>query len=185
MARRNYKAARRRARAALEPVEFDFSWDENVAPEGEPEQWEEHTETFQCFGQVSTLVLSELAYNSDVEVATEEGMALIRQVFAQAFGSDAKAQADYRRFFRLVTLHGDDEVLMEIMQGLIEDLMGRPTQESSDSSSTPSTSGVTSKVVSFSRGTVEMVPEGSFEVEPLPELPTEGEDPEQVWGSLG
>lgn len=170
---RSYKAARRAARSQQEPVEFDFQWEENEAPEGEPERWVERKEHFQCWGQVSTLVLSELAFNADVDSASPEGMSLIREVFSQAFGDPV----EYRRFFRLVTLHGDDEVLMDIMQGLIEDLMGRPTVEPSGSSSTPSETGVVSKVVSLSRGTVEVLPPGA-------ELPVEEPvEPEEQWGA--
>jgi hypothetical protein len=110
-------------------------------------------------------------------------MALIRQVFAGAFGVrtrevtrevvedgelvtkvfeevvDDDASRQYRRFFKLHSQHGDDDLLMEIMQGLVEDLSGRPTQQPSPSQAGELTTGPASKVVSLSRRSVELVEE--------------------------
>lgn len=153
---RSYKASRRRA--LKQPVPFEFNYE--VAVEDRDEDgalvgthFEERVEHFVAKGDVSTLLLSELAANADVDTATPEGMRLIRDFFAQAFGDDEQ----YSRFFRLVTRYGDDDLLMEIMSGLVEDLMGRPTMRPSDSPATPSTSGEPSKVVSLQRGTVQVV----------------------------
>ncbi|MGI8682075.1 MAG: hypothetical protein ACR2JO_08090 [Mycobacteriales bacterium] len=160
---RSYKAARR---AALkEPVEFDYEYvttepvvDEDgapvAAPDGVPVTREvEKSEHFVCKGEVSALTLSEFAYNADVDSATLEGAALVRQFFGEAFGDEK----EYQRFFRLHIRHGDDDLLMDILSGLAEDFTGRPTKRPSDSPATPSetmVSGQSLKVVSLSRGTV-------------------------------
>src|SRR4051794_25538910 len=110
---RSYKAARRAARRA--PVEFEVAYIDVV--DGEEV---EKTETFTCKGEMSSLVLSELAYNADLDVATPEGMGVLREVFSSVFGDDT----EYRRFFRHMARHGDDDQLMDIMAGLVEDFTG-------------------------------------------------------------
>lgn len=136
---RSYKAARREA--TKEPVKFEVGY--------EDDDGNEKMETFTCTGEVSSLVLSEMAYNADVDIATPEGAAVLRQFFAGAFGD----QNEYRRFFRFVMTQGlDDDMLMEIMQGIAEDFAGRPTKRLSDSPGTPSTTGQDSRVVSLPGG---------------------------------
>lgn len=169
---RSFRAARRSAERR--PVPFLFVYEEMVETK-DPEtdevvgvEYEERREVFECRGEVSTLLLSELAYNSDVDVADPAAMGLIRQFFAQAFGDDDQ----YRRFFNLQIKHGDDELLMEILGGLVEDFAARPTKPPSPSEPGLSSDGALSKVVSLSRGSVEIV-EGSVIENELTE-PEEG-----------
>lgn len=155
--RRSYKAARRAARrAALEPVEFDVEYETEEQVLGSDEtHWAPHIEHFVARGEISTLMLSELAYNSDLETADPEAMALIRRLFSEAFGDDA----EYRRFFKVITTYGDDDMLMEIMQDLISEMVGRPTKAPSPSQSGQSTTGAKPKVVSLSAGTTRFLSE--------------------------
>lgn len=149
MGRRSYKAARREALG--EPVEFDYEYVD--------EQGADQVETFTCRGKVDTLMLSEFAHNAEVESDSPEGMALLRQFFADAFGDEA----EYKRFFRLHTKHGDDDLLFEILGGLVEDFAGRPKAQPSSSSTTPSTTGPTSRDDSSSADLV--VLPGGFQVQ--------------------
>ncbi len=136
---RSYKAARREH--TNEPVQFAVEYTDRDG--------DEQREVFTCVGEVSSLVLSEMAYNADVDVTTTEGAALLRQFFAAALG-DAE---QYKRLFRLVLTEGlDDDILMDIMAGLVEDFTGRPTKRPSALPATPSTSGPGSKVVSLPGG---------------------------------
>jgi hypothetical protein len=136
---RSYKAARREA--TKEPVKFAIGYEDADGTEQE--------ETFTCVGEVSSLVLSEMAYNADVDIATPEGAGLLRQFFAGAFGDDK----EYQRFFRFVMTQGlSDDILMDVMQGVVEDFAGRPTKRPSDLPATPSTSGQGSRVVSLPGG---------------------------------
>lgn len=175
---RAYKAARRDA--SREPVTFDFLWEQTVEIRDESgklqgTEREEKTQHFELHGEVSTLMLSELAYNADLDLADPEAVKLVREFFAQAFGVErrlvegpngeiqeqvvqSKALADYNLFFKLHTTFGDDDLLMEIMSGLVEDFMGRPTQQHSTSPSEELSAGESTKVVSLSRGTVQVVP---------------------------
>lgn len=144
---RSYKAARRAALKA--PVEFDYEY--------ETDDGTAHSEHFVCTGEVSSLMLSEFAYNAEIAVATNEGMALIRKFLTSAFGVQTKKVGDqevvveddavrqYRRFFQLHTQYGSDELLMEILAGLVEDFVGRPTVQPTSSQSGQSTSGPTSR----------------------------------------
>jgi hypothetical protein len=161
---RIYRAARRRSQK--EPVTFDLHYE---VPKEERDQesgevmgvtYRQRTEHFVCGGEVSTLLLSELAYNADLDVADPEAMKLIRNFFANAFGDSEEGRKGYALFFRLVTRYGDDDLLMEIMAGMVEDFSGRPTKRPSQSPDTPSTTGETSKVVSLSRATVHQVVPG-------------------------
>lgn len=139
---RSYKAARRAHTGDPVPFRYEYTDDDGV----------EQVEVFECQGEVSSLLLSELASNADVDVATPEGVALLREFFAQAFGDEAA----YRRFFKLHTKYGDDDLLMDIMAGLVEDFAGRPTRRPSASPATQSSGGMQSKVVSLQQGTVEV-----------------------------
>jgi hypothetical protein len=160
MTRLTYRAARREE--AQEPVEFDFVYDERIEDRTEEGElrgygYEERTDTFKCYGTVSTLLLSKLANNAEVDTGSEEGMRLIDEFFVQAFGDSDEGVAEYRRFFRLQTKYGDDDLMMQIIAGLVEQFVGRPTQQRSRSESTPSSAGASSKVVSLSRGSVQVV----------------------------
>jgi hypothetical protein len=195
---RAYRAARRSA--SKRPVPFTYTYEEPVATydeQGEPsgEEWVERKVLFECRGEVSSLMLSELADSADTEVSDPAGMALLRKFFAAAFGVRTKlmidretkepvlgqdgepmrepikddAYAQYAKFFKLHTEYGDDDLLMEIMQGLVEEFQARPTKPALPSSTGPETTGPVSKVVSFSRGSVEVV-EGDV-VEEMGDLP--------------
>jgi hypothetical protein len=195
---RAYRAARRSA--SKRPVAFLYTYEEPVATydeQGEPsgEEWVERKVQFECRGEVSSLMLSELADSADTEVSDPAGMALLRKFFAAAFGVRTKlmidretkepvlgqdgepmrepikddAYAQYAKFFKLHTEYGDDDLLMEIMQGLVEEFQARPTKPALPSSTGPETTGPVSKVVSFSRGSVEVV-EGDV-VEEMGDLP--------------
>lgn len=184
---RSYKAARRSAERR--PVPFLYNYDEEAevsgADGGTTVVTTEKRVLFECRGEVSTLLLSELAYNADLDVADPSAMKLIRSFFAQAFGVRSHTLRDeegepilddkgeeqqvvvhdeawrqYNKFFNLHTEHGDDDLLMEIMGGLVEDFSARPTKSPSTLQPGAETTGVTSKVVSLSRGTVV---EGSVE----------------------
>ena len=171
---RAYKAARRSAERR--PIPFLYEWEERVdvvdAESGEitGTRYEPRKRMFECRGEVSQLLLSDLAYNADLEVTDAAAMGLLRQFFAQAFGDDK----EYREFFNLHIQYGDDDLLMEIMQGLVEDFVARPTRSPSNLPSTSETTGEQSKVVSLSRGTVQVV-EGDV-IEDM-QLPTSEESP--------
>lgn len=183
---RAFKAARRSA--SKRPIPFTYTYEEPVATydeEGNPsgEEYVERRHLFECRGEVSSLMLSELADSADSDVNDPAAMALLRKFFAAAFGVRTKlivdpetkepvpgpdgepmrepikddAYAQYAKFFALHTEYGDDDLLMEIMQGLVEDFMARPTKPASISSRGQTTTGQESKVVSFSRGTVQVV----------------------------
>lgn len=177
---RSYKAARRAAKK--QPVEFDFAYVTTAEvrdEEGDLIGTEEVDRTvhFVCKGEVSTLLLSELSYNADLDVSDPAAVKLIRDFFAQAFGVTVnleeqpdgsmverivhdEAYATYQKFFRLQTTYGDDDLLMEIMAGLVEDFSGRPTMQPSVSAGEPVTTGATSKVVSLSQATVRPLQQG-------------------------
>lgn len=128
---RSYKAAVRELKD--DPVAFDV---ERIDDKGDVV-----VDKFTCRGKVSTLLLSEFAVQSDVSAATPEGMALIARFFRQAFGDEK----EYGRFFRYATEHLDDEGLMAILGGLVEDFSGRPTKGRQRSPGGRSKSGRTSK----------------------------------------
>lgn len=154
---RAFKAARRSAERR--PIPFLYEWEERVDVRDEETgeitgtEYEPRQRLFECRGEVSSLLLSDLAYNSELEVTDPAGVALLRQFFAQAFGDDEQ----YREFFNIHIRYGDDDLLMEILQGLVEDFMARPTKSLSPSSTGQQTTGEVSKVVSLSRGSVQVV----------------------------
>lgn len=183
---RSYRAARRARERAGVPFDYayiDVEEERDEAGELLGETEVERKTTFTCRGRVNTLLLSELAYNADLDTADPQAMALIREFFAQAFGVRYRTVMDkvkdpvtgeetevprqvavedesfreYRRFFKLHGQYGDDDLLMDIMGGLMEDMSGRPTEGPSPSPAGESTTGPVSKVVSFSRRSVEVV----------------------------
>lgn len=160
---RSYRAARRLAER--EGVPFDYEWfeeerefdeDGNVVSVVEVVR----SEHFVCKGRANTLLLSELSYNAELDTADPAAMRLIREFFSQAFGDEA----EYRRFFDLHGKHGDDDLLMDIMSGLVEDFQVGRMERPSLSPVGESSIGPVSKVVSFSKRSVELVEE-------LPEEP--------------
>jgi len=147
--KRTYRAARREA--DREPVDLPITYEVQVPHPDAPELmvWEERTEVFRCRGEISSLTISELGYHADLDTQSAEGAALLRDIFSQAFGDDV----EYKRFYAFTkTQRIDDDLLIEIMQDLIEEFTGRPTQRPSDSQRLPSTDGLPSKVVSLPGG---------------------------------
>lgn len=168
---RTYKAARRaakRAERAAEPHQFTLAWDEDkptLDDDGQPVLDDagdpvlepvEQTATFTVHGEIGTLAISEfalMANAADEEEAQKHGGKLA-EVFMDAI-DDA---AEYTRFSKIVRKHFDDEELMEVMGGIIEDQVGRPTRESSPSSDSPlvvtatEMSGDSTKVVHLQGG---------------------------------
>lgn len=139
MARRSYRAARREAEQ--EPIEFEVVHFDDTGTAV--------TEVFTCRGEISTLTLSEFGHAADLDSATPEGAAVLRDIFHEAFGDEK----EYRRFYKLVRrIHLPDDMLVDIMGGLIEDFTGRPTQRPSSSPASPSTTGADSRAISLPGG---------------------------------
>lgn len=147
---RTYKAARRaaqRAARAAEPLRFELVWDEDqvkvdaadqpvVDDAGDPvTETVEKTATFTCRGEITTLMISEfaLAANAATEEEAEKHGGKLSEIFQDAIGDDG----EYDRFSRIVRKHFDDQELMEILGGIIEEQTGRPTKESSPPSDVP------------------------------------------------
>lgn len=109
---------------------------------------------FAASGGVSLLDLVEVARMADADAASPEGVAALGDFFEAALGRDG-----YRRFRSHCREHGTDpETLLAIMEDLVEDVGGRPTQRPSPSADGLPAAGTTSRVVSFSRGTVTEMP---------------------------
>lgn len=131
-----------------EPVEFELA---HRGPDGE-----RVSTVFTCKGELSSLMLSEIARHADLEVATAAAMAIIADFFVEVFDDDAQ----YRRFQKYCREHRvKDEVLLQVMGDLVEDLTGRPTVQPSSSASTQSPTGRTSRAAGF------MVIEGTTDLE--------------------
>lgn len=138
---RKIDARRRQDRQEKAPVEFDLAYTvkgRHECGESCPQRcskqfdYVDHDDHFVCHGDISTLALSELAHNSDIDTATAEGIAIIRDVFSDAFGDES----EYRRFFRAAR-HIDDDQLLEILEGLVEEFAARPTVQPSSSQPQP------------------------------------------------
>lgn len=115
--------------------------------------------TFVCEGGISTLDISEFAKVAKTGIDTEDPAAAA--VFAEFFEA-ALGPKVYAQFRKHVRDHGtDQDVFVDIMSGIIEDFLGRPTQEPSHSQDGPSTTGPTSKVVSLSKGSIHLGQPGS------------------------
>ncbi|MEV4179944.1 hypothetical protein AB0J28_00675 [Streptosporangium canum] len=111
---------------------------------------------FRCAGAPSLMDLSELARLSElgVDSVTPEGMSIIAEFLSGAMG-----RQEYNRFRTHIREHGTDpEMVMEILQGIVEDFVARPTSRPSVSPDGPPATPTSSTVVSFSRGTVETGP---------------------------
>jgi hypothetical protein len=106
---------------------------------------------FRCAGRPTVLDISELAEVAELGVDTEDprAIAAMSKFFRAVLGKE------YTRFREHMRTHDTGEdVLVEIMQGIMEDLAGRPTEEPSHSQDGPSTTGPMSRVVSLQRGSV-------------------------------
>jgi hypothetical protein len=115
---------------------------------------------FVCEGGVTTLDISEFAQIAKTGIDTDDPAAAA--VFAEFF-QNALGPTVYATFKRHTRAHGtDDEVFVDIMQGIIEDFLGRPTGLPSSSHDGQSTTGPGSnpgsRVVSLQTGTVQFRP---------------------------
>jgi len=93
---------------------------------------------FTCAGQPTALDISELAEVAADGVDTDDprAIAATSKFFRAVLGKE------YSRFKEHMRVHNTDEdILVEIMQGIMEDLAARPTQEPSRSPDGPSTTG--------------------------------------------
>lgn len=115
---------------------------------------------FTCEGELTTLDLSELAEVAELGVDTEDprAAAAISKFFRAALGERV-----YRQFKEHMRSHGtDDDNLIDIMAGIMEDYAARPTEQPSSSHDGQSTTGPTSnpgsRVVSLQAGTVDFRP---------------------------
>lgn len=108
--------------------------------------------TFVCEGGVSMLDISEFAKVAKDGVKTDDpaAAAVFAEFFSAALGE--KVYAQFRKHVRENNTTEDE--LVDIMKGIIEDFVGRPTREPLSSQDGPSTTGLTSKVVSLQRGSV-------------------------------
>ena len=115
--------------------------------------------TFVCEGGVSMLDISEFAKVAKDGVQTDDpaAAAIFAEFFSAALGE--KTYAQFKRHVRENNTTEDE--LVDIMKGIIEDFLGRPTQEPLSSQDGPSTTGPTSKVVSLQRGSVYLGQPGS------------------------
>ncbi|GAA2022550.1 hypothetical protein WDZ16_12935 [Pseudokineococcus marinus] len=145
---RRYAAAKRAAVA--EPVTFELTYEvpdltpDEATGQPVPDAVREQVETFTCRGRVPVLLLSEFARQADLDAATPEGAALIADFFRHAFGPGEDDVREYKRFYRLVGERFDDDVLMDVLAGLVEDFGGRPTERPSTSAPGPSPTGTSS-----------------------------------------
>jgi hypothetical protein len=113
---------------------------------------------FTCAGRPTALDISELAEVAELGVDTDDprAVAAMAKFFRVVLGKEYGRFKEHMRAYDT----GED-VLIEIMQGILEDLAARPTQEPSRSPDGPSTTGPTSKVVSLQRGSIHMGQPGS------------------------
>lgn len=114
--------------------------------------------TFKCVSVPSLMDLTELARLAEtgMDSITPEAMAIIAEFLTSAMG-----KKEYRRFRTHARDHGTDpQMVMEILQGIVEDFVARPTPRPSDSPDGPPATPTTSMRVSFSAGTVEELPPG-------------------------
>lgn len=125
---------------------------------GEKSRFELDGVEFVCEGGLTTLDISEfaMAAKNGMDTADPAAAAVFAEFFQAALGP-----TQYRRLKDHMRAHGtDDDVLVDIMQGLMEDFVGRPTEEPSRSQDGPSTTGRTSRVVSLQQGSVTVHPLG-------------------------
>lgn len=144
---RSYKAARRAAKRAagtLAPIPFEVVYEDDLG--------EEVRDTFQAYGEISAATLADFAYFADRGVDTPEGAAILRRGVMEVIGDEA----EFRRFWEVARQIEDDD-LLDVFSGLLEDTLARPTTPPSDSPASSSTSGQPSRAVSS--------PEGSSPVE--------------------
>ena len=125
---------------------------------GEKPRFELDGVEFICEGGLTTLDISEFAEVAATGIDTDDPRAVA--VFAEFFRS-VLGPKQYTRFRAHTRQHDTDlEVFIDIMAGLMEDFVGRPTEEPSHSQDGPSSTGPMSRVVSLQRGSVTIQPPG-------------------------
>lgn len=114
---------------------------------------------FTCAGRPTALDISELAEVAADGADTDDPRALaaMSKFFRAVLGNE------YSRFKEHMRAHDTDEdVLIEVMKGILEDLAARPTQEPSRSPDGPSTTGPgwnpAPRRISLQAGVVEFQP---------------------------
>lgn len=140
---RSYKAARRaaeRERAALEPIEFEVTYETTERGEDGVDQVVERTDRFAATGEISAATLTDFGYFADTPSDDPAAVAVMRRVFMEAIGD----QTEFRRFWAIAP-RLDEDTLLEIMTGLMEDVLGRPTQPPASSQATSSSTGQPSR----------------------------------------
>lgn len=145
---RRFSAAKRAVTA--EPITFELEYEvPDLTPDEEtgrpaPGAMRLQVDEFACRGKVSVLLLAEFARQADIDAATPDGMALIADFFRQAFGAGEEETREYKRFFRVMSEHFDNDALMDVLAELVEKLAGRPSEQRSPLSAGPSTTGTSS-----------------------------------------
>lgn len=115
--------------------------------------------TFVCEGRLTTLDLAELAEVAELGVDTEDprAAAAISKFMRAALGSTYNAFKEHTRQYGT----GDD-VLIDVMRGIMEDFAARPTEQPSSSHDGQSTTGPGSnpepRVISLQTGMVRPAP---------------------------
>lgn len=144
---RSFKAARRAAKRAagqLAPIPFEVVYTDDLG--------EEIREVFQAYGEMSAATMSDFAYFADKGVDTPEGAAILRTGLMELIGNED----EFRRLWEVARKIDEDD-LLDILTGLLEETVARPTTPPSDSPAPSSTTGQPSRADSL--------PEGSSAVE--------------------
>jgi hypothetical protein len=94
---------------------------------------------FQCHGELTALDISELAEVAELGVDTDDprGAAALARFFRVALGD--REYTRFKNHLRAYIL--EDDTLISIMSGIMEDFAGRPTGQPSSSHGGPSTTG--------------------------------------------
>ena len=124
-----------------------FTFDVDGEPAGQP---------FKTRGGIGSMVLElgELARLKDLDAESPEGMSAIAQIFSMLLGAE-----EYERFRTFVAEHDvDADVLLEILQDMFTSVVGHPLSPPSDSSSGPTNTPRTLKVISSSDNSVREIP---------------------------
>lgn len=139
---RSFKATRRAARreqGKLEPVPFEVVYADDLG--------EEVRAVFNAYGEMSAATMADGAYFADRGIDSPEGAAVIRQGFVEMIDDED----EFRRFWAVARKLDEDD-LVDIFGGLLEETLGRPTTPPSDSSATSSTTGTGSSAASSPAG---------------------------------
>lgn len=127
---------------------------------GEKPDFELDGVKFICEGRLTTLDISELAEVAELGVDTEDprAAAALAKFFRATLG-----MAEYNRLKNHMRVNDTaEDILIDIMAGIMEDFAARPTEQPSSSDDGQSTTGPTSnpgsRVVSLQAGTVDFRP---------------------------